>query len=265
MMKYLSLFISVALTLLVWSLSLQSGETSVALSSSITTQVHRFIIQVFPGLDVTVDQLHAIIRKTAHVTEYMILALAWIVTASQFGYRHVIGPIIVFAVALVDEGIQMFVAGRGPSLIDVFVFDLGGILLASGLAFLCVERRKRKETMLMTSEILTQVNQQKMKPAKAYKTLYRGRPAIRRKKPKRAHFIKIKIITDDKTANRFLRFFLWMPIPLCFLSLFKRQIKKKDLDDVPISVDEMFEMLRYKGINIDVESSDGTVVKVKTI
>jgi len=264
-MKYLSLAVSVALTIIVWSFSIQSGETSAALSSNITVSVYRFIEGVFPMWDIEIDPLHGAIRKTAHVTEYMILTFAWIMTAFRFGLQRFMGALITLGIAFIDEGIQMFTEGRAPSFIDVFVFDLGGILIALGLVLLITKIQKRRRLMRMTSEVLSKVNQQKIQPAKAYKRLYENRPAKKKNKFKRAHFIKLKIITDDKTANRFLRFFLWMPIPICFLSVFKASMRKKDLEDMPISIDEMFEMIRYKGIKIDVKSSDGSIVKIKTI
>lgn len=264
-MKYVSLSVSVALTILVWSFSFQTGETSAALSSDVTISVYQFLESVFPRLDIDLDQLHVVIRKTAHVTEYMILAFAWIITAIKFGLHRFTGTLAALGVAFIDEGIQMFTEGRGPSFIDVFVFDLSGILIAFGLVLLFTKIQKRRRMMRMTSNILTRVNQQKIKPAKAYKTLYEKRSVKKMKKMKRAHFIKIKIVTDDKTANRFLGFFLWMPIPICFLSVFKRSMRKKELEDVPISVDEMFDMIRYKGIKIDVKSQDGSIVKIKTI
>lgn len=80
------------------------------------------------------ELLEFILRKTGHVVQYFILTLILIKT---FSYLRV-WPIVVlilsfilsFIIALFDEWLQRYSEGRSGQLIDVFTFDLFGIILA---------------------------------------------------------------------------------------------------------------------------------------
>lgn len=71
-----------------------------------------------------------IIRKTAHITEYAILFILVANSLKKEGLKHSILVSFVFTVlyAASDEYHQSFVAGRGPSPMDVVVDTIGASL-----------------------------------------------------------------------------------------------------------------------------------------
>jgi VanZ family protein len=136
MKKYVFLSISVILTLLIFSMSFQSGETSGSISADITVFFVKMINGVFPNWTPDVDSVHILIRKAAHVGEYGILGASYALTSKSF-LRPILWVLpFGLAIALIDEGIQILASDRGPSLIDALLFDFPGFLLGVGIIFL---------------------------------------------------------------------------------------------------------------------------------
>lgn len=136
MKKYVFLSLSVILTLLIFSMSFQSGETSGSISLDITRFFVRMINGVFPNWTPDVDTIHILIRKAAHVGEYGILGVSYALTSKSF-----LKPILWvlpfgLAIALIDEGIQILASDRGPALTDALLFDFPGFLVGVGIIFL---------------------------------------------------------------------------------------------------------------------------------
>lgn len=89
-----------------------------------------------------IDTAHLIVRKTAHVTEYGILAVLVLRTLRLLRVPPLVGwswPVALWALcasavyASTDEIHQLFVATRGPSVHDVLIDSCGaafGLLLA---------------------------------------------------------------------------------------------------------------------------------------
>jgi len=116
-------------------------------TGSVLEPVLRFFLpDLAPG---TFDLVHAAIRKTAHLTEYAILAIllvralegavgrrlsAWRSRALPFAW------LLAAAFAATDEFHQTFVASRGPSARDVLLDVIGAM---AGLAAVVVARRAR--------------------------------------------------------------------------------------------------------------------------
>lgn len=98
----------------------------------------------------TIEQIHLILRKAGHVTEYAILALLivrairllrpgilwWPTSLLAFGLSS--------AYALTDELHQTFVASRGPSLADVAI-DAAGAVCGIVWMYLRHQRRAAEE------------------------------------------------------------------------------------------------------------------------
>lgn len=122
-MKYLSLVVSILLTFTAFFFSSQSGESSSAISGSISLYIYHAGEWFFHAVGIDETLFHTIIRKAAHITMYLSLGIAWTLTLSQFHVPLYFALIIGVSVALLDEGIQMFAEERGPSLIDAFLFD----------------------------------------------------------------------------------------------------------------------------------------------
>jgi len=135
-MKKASLILSIVLTLAVFFFSAQSGEASGSMSFSLAETCHSVWLNWFPDSLLTFESLHVILRKGAHVFLFFVLGLSWMLTfrLRQLPFYSVL--IIGLVIALIEEGIQWLVPERGPSLVDVFVYNLPGYILGSGLMFL---------------------------------------------------------------------------------------------------------------------------------
>jgi len=140
----------VVLTLLfIWGNSLLPGDAS-GLESSF---VLRLTGPVVPALQRALAELgyscsqEYLVRKLAHFCEFALLGALMLALLTRPGLRlkPFLSAALCLASALLDEGIQYFSEGRGPSLRDValdFSGALFGMLLA-GLA-VCLVRLIRK-------------------------------------------------------------------------------------------------------------------------
>jgi VanZ family protein len=94
-----------------------------------------------------IEMVHSVIRKLAHVTEYFISGLL-LFRAFRAGstkphiWRWVLSSLVVLVLlAASDEYHQTFVMTRTPSVVDVGIDTLGGILALSFSALLANRRR----------------------------------------------------------------------------------------------------------------------------
>jgi VanZ family protein len=123
------------LTALAWagfifymSMARFSGAFTGWLLSEFFRSVH---VQVSPP---TFDLLHHLMRKLAHVTEYCIFSMLLYGSAQEerpfeWRPRRALGCVLVAgAYSLTDEFHQIFVPGRGPSLIDCGIDTTGATL-----------------------------------------------------------------------------------------------------------------------------------------
>ncbi|HTY54819.1 MAG TPA: VanZ family protein, partial [Candidatus Binataceae bacterium] len=76
----------------------------------------------------TIETLHMVVRKMAHITEYAVLFL--LLVRGPMRGRPAIALAICLAYAFLDEGHQIFVPSRTPALHDV-ALDFSGALVAS--------------------------------------------------------------------------------------------------------------------------------------
>lgn len=122
-MKYFYLVISILLTLFAFSMSFASGEVSSNISSSFSLTIYQVIIEPMTFLHLSFETFHTIIRKLAHISEYLFMGYFWMVTFYKFkikiGYVFALGLLI----ASLDETIQLFSLDRGPSVVDVLLYD----------------------------------------------------------------------------------------------------------------------------------------------
>ena len=131
-MKYFMLTLSVIFTLFVFSMSLETGEQSSAVSSRVSLSLYNIIGNIFPNNHIDFDTFHLYIRKLAHITEFFILGVLWLSTFYLFKWNITLAIFLGLLIASLDEGIQLFIVDRGPSLIDLLVFDFLGYLLGQG-------------------------------------------------------------------------------------------------------------------------------------
>ena len=139
----LRLLLLVLTLLLIWGQSVlpasQSAQESgwfLSLVRPAVTAVQALLARAGVVMDASV-----LVRKIAHFAEYALLGLLAYLLFSALRRRGRLprAGVVCLAAALIDEAIQRFSAGRGPSLRDValdFCGALTGILLAALLTVL---------------------------------------------------------------------------------------------------------------------------------
>ena len=117
----------------IWGNSMLSGEESGAVSGGLLS----WVTENFPFMKWLSEHL---LRKFGHLSEFALLGflLAWFfLLQGQRGFHRFTVPLLCgMTAALTDETIQVFSAGRGPSVTDVWIDTAGvcvGIALLYGL------------------------------------------------------------------------------------------------------------------------------------
>lgn len=148
--------------IVIFQFSAQPAEESGAMSNTVAFQFLDSAERIF-GIDLSeLDRFHLVekltypIRKSAHMTEYAILALLAMLFWHAWGAEEKRAYRLSFLLAAVyagtDEFHQLFVPGREGMIVDVFI-DMAGVLI--GLFLLCVLRRmvaKNTRKMLRKAE-----------------------------------------------------------------------------------------------------------------
>lgn len=263
-MKKTLLILSILLTLLVFSMSFVSGTESGELSSGVTEFLHGILTSIFPNIEININTMHVVIRKSAHVTEYIILGIAWFETfkAYELSFSWVLVTGMVIAAS--DETIQIFAIDRGPSFIDALLFDFAPFAFIGTILFFI---NNRKGDHIMTSDTLVRLQSNLISPESAYEELYKPEKRARLPFFKRAHFIKLKInVPGEKGVNTFLKILFLLPIPILLLRIFMGFVKNDRFDeDIPISKRELIRMISYKGVKVHVDTHSGEKILIKTI
>lgn len=134
--RVLLLLLTVGVIIFIFSNSRESGIDS----SSRSQQLTRFINYALHSVNIPWKVSEHMVRKAAHFLEYALLGFFVALTAASFTARKLLRGIIAFpaclAVAVIDENIQRFSAGRTPSKIDVLIDFCGssfGICFALGI------------------------------------------------------------------------------------------------------------------------------------
>ena len=140
--KTICLLLTMANLAFIWGNSLMNGADSGALSGGILAWINSDMGLGEEGEEI----LHLLIRKGAHFTEFACLGmlLAWHfgmadVKGAALGAYPLLGGLLA---ACTDETIQIFVDGRGSSLMDVWV-DTFGVL--TGITVLLLGHHLRKK------------------------------------------------------------------------------------------------------------------------
>ncbi|MEH7377018.1 VanZ family protein [Neobacillus drentensis] len=137
--------------LLIFNFSAQPAQNSDKLSLGVTEKVVETVEKVTPETEFNLESLNHIVRKNAHFFIYLALAI-WVQIALRI--NRVIGikrPLIVFGIcvlfAISDEFHQLFVAGRGAQVKDVFIDSAGaivGIVIYGIVNRFSLKKRKKK-------------------------------------------------------------------------------------------------------------------------
>lgn len=140
MKKYISLFfilLSIALTLIIFTLSLQDASTSNTFSKQLTEQIILLLQRLNQNSSIDpipLSRLNFLLREFAHIIEFFILAFCMMLTLhiTRFSSRYCILLTLIFTtiIAIVDEFIQRYLSpGRAFQFIDI-AKDLIGVCLS---------------------------------------------------------------------------------------------------------------------------------------
>lgn len=124
----------------IWGNSLIPGTISSAISDWVGSILSKIL-----GSAVDTSAGHGVLRKLAHGTEYLILGLELTVMLRLWKRRSWSLVILSgLSAALIDETIQLFVAGRSSQIRDVWI-DLGGFLTGIVLCILISKIHKHQK------------------------------------------------------------------------------------------------------------------------
>ena len=126
----------------IWGNSLMDARTSAAFSDLIA----RIIAWLLPG-DGPITEGTGLLRKIAHFTEFAALGMGLTWLLAMLERSRWMALLLGGCAACVDETIQRFVPGRGPSLRDVGIDTCGvaaGIILLS-LGYFIYRNRKHNK------------------------------------------------------------------------------------------------------------------------
>jgi VanZ family protein len=102
---------------------LSTESFSAANTSRIIVPILRFFLP--DASAATISMLHGLVRKTAHFTNYCILF--WLLIRGPLAGRPYSALALCICYAFLDEGHQIFVPGRTPSLYDVALDSSGAL------------------------------------------------------------------------------------------------------------------------------------------
>lgn len=136
MRKVIKLLLIILWLLVIFIFSNQDGTTSTALTNDVLEKYLFFIDS---------DVFFIIIRKIAHITEYLILGILVFGFVNEFKIdrKIIISLLICLIFSSLDEFHQLFIPGRTGKILDVFI-DMIGVLLGIGVVSL-VHKDLRKQ------------------------------------------------------------------------------------------------------------------------
>ncbi|MBR5301381.1 MAG: VanZ family protein [Clostridia bacterium] len=131
----------------IYAMSAMPGNTSGETSGRLTELAFKIISLLFgrKAAGISADELHLLIRKAAHMTEYAILFLLFQRALRMEGAKRpgLYALAMCAAYAGTDEFHQKFVDGRGPSVIDVGIDTLGAAIAWGMTRMISIIKRKR--------------------------------------------------------------------------------------------------------------------------
>lgn len=152
LLKPLSFIPAIFMMYLIFKFSEQNGIESAGLSREVSKYIVLFYNKIKAldlsnaELNILIEQIHPYVRKGAHVTEYMLLAMT--VALPLYVYRirgfmlTFIGIIFCVVFAAVDEYHQSFVVGRVSDPKDVLIDSIGILIGIIIIQIICAIGRK---------------------------------------------------------------------------------------------------------------------------
>jgi VanZ family protein len=114
------------LPVLLWGAAIFILSTSLFSSANTSKIITPILEWLMPAASAaTIAVIHALIRKSAHFANYGILF--WLLIRGPLSQRPYLALLLCVAYAFLDEGHQIFVPGRSPSLYDVALDSTGAL------------------------------------------------------------------------------------------------------------------------------------------
>lgn len=155
MKKIITLLMLVSWMLLIFSFSRQNGEASGSLSESVGYRIARLqsnLLQQEKTREQLLKQAEGmdfIIRKGAHMSEYAILGILFLLHCFTYQNKrrhpYILALLFCIAFAATDEIHQLFVPGRSGQLADVCIDAAGGLLGITAAALWNAKRKVQSE------------------------------------------------------------------------------------------------------------------------
>ena len=132
--RYIFLFLSVALMTLIFWLSSQDSRESGAMSDGAASVLRDFFVLFFP--EETADALLLYVRQYAHIFLYACLGVCVSICVFSFpcghGWAYWVLPVLIcLSYACTDEIHQLFVPGRSGKILDVGIDAIGFCVAAA--------------------------------------------------------------------------------------------------------------------------------------
>lgn len=149
--RYLIWLFPLAVMIMIFSFSGQQGEESAHMSNTLVDlffQIRRSL-GLFPKFTDSdlVSLISTVVRKGAHVTEYILLCTSFLtafwISGVHGKWRNIGSFAFTFGYACSDEFHQLFVPGRAGQFRDVLIDSSGALVLSIIVVLVMYIRRKR--------------------------------------------------------------------------------------------------------------------------
>lgn len=137
MKKVIKLLLIILWLLVIFIFSNQDGTTSTALTNGVLEKYLFFIDS---------DIFFIIIRKIAHIIEYLILGILVFSFVNEFKIdrKIIVSLLVCLILSSLDEFHQLFIPGRTGKILDVFIDMMGVLLGINGLLLINKVFRKQR-------------------------------------------------------------------------------------------------------------------------
>lgn len=145
--KQLYTIITFTWVCVIFSFSLQTGETSGEISDSL---VRKLIALFMPDAQITserIEILENVLRKCAHFSEFLVLGILSSIALRywQLKYKGLCGFGFCVIVAVADEMLQLLVSGRTGRVMDVMIDSAGAVVGIVLVLYICKIKRIRNK------------------------------------------------------------------------------------------------------------------------
>ena len=137
----------------IFYLSNQPASQSGAMSLVLTENILLLAEKIIPELDLTAEDIHNSLRKTAHFFIFLLLGLLMMSLVKSMKIRSLTAAVLALGICMVlavlDETHQYFIEGRSAEMRDVVIDSLGAIV---GIGLFLVGERLVKSRFLLERE-----------------------------------------------------------------------------------------------------------------